>query len=456
MPAGDIARALELAPSALTFHLDRRRVAGLATARRESRSISYAANFQTLNALLGFLTENCGKGAPDTGAVTRRKGPRLRRTKAPPSNFTRRYLRHSPPSSKPTTPNGCSTIQASISQSRRAAGTHGLIISGSKWRAAAMATAAASRTHASRMKSRARSGTALRHPPPKWRPAAQRRSAPPHDPLPIRPRVFRADGFLCPCRAGGLRRGPLAAMLEPSAPATGGKRIAVACANPDVGHAPWGRCEHPTTETSTQTDHRLASSSRGHRPWPRASTGAARHPDHAGPLSGRCAGGHGACPGGRGGSQVIEIKSVLDAGISERWATRSAAGFNAARAAPRSPAMAARPRWWSGEPLTPGRHGARAPGPEGNDQGRRSLMRRRRIKKRERARVSIRLAGLPNARRPSERSPCRSLGNPQGRPIVLERAGGGQVLDIIRIGLQSKIAPSRMRPTIARRRGHAR
>src|SRR4249920_3236151 len=63
MPAGQVAEALDLAPNTLTFHFDRLRVAGLVTVRREGRSMIYAARFETMNALLGFLTENCCQGA---------------------------------------------------------------------------------------------------------------------------------------------------------------------------------------------------------------------------------------------------------------------------------------------------------------------------------------------------------------------------------------------------------
>ena len=65
MPAGQVAEALELAPNTLTFHFDRLRVAGLVTVRREGRSMIYAAQFETMNALLGFLTENCCQGAAE-------------------------------------------------------------------------------------------------------------------------------------------------------------------------------------------------------------------------------------------------------------------------------------------------------------------------------------------------------------------------------------------------------
>jgi ArsR family transcriptional regulator len=64
MTAGAIAEALDLPPNTLTFHFDRLRMAGLATVRREGRSMIYAAQFETMNALLGFLTENCCGGAP--------------------------------------------------------------------------------------------------------------------------------------------------------------------------------------------------------------------------------------------------------------------------------------------------------------------------------------------------------------------------------------------------------
>jgi len=65
MPAGAVATALKLAPNTLTFHFDRLRTAGLVTVRREGRSMIYAAQFDTMNALLGFLTENCCAGAPE-------------------------------------------------------------------------------------------------------------------------------------------------------------------------------------------------------------------------------------------------------------------------------------------------------------------------------------------------------------------------------------------------------
>jgi ArsR family transcriptional regulator, arsenate/arsenite/antimonite-responsive transcriptional repressor len=63
LPAGQVASTLNLAPNTLTFHFDRLRSAGLVTVRREGRSMIYAARFETMNALLAYLTENCCQGA---------------------------------------------------------------------------------------------------------------------------------------------------------------------------------------------------------------------------------------------------------------------------------------------------------------------------------------------------------------------------------------------------------
>jgi DNA-binding transcriptional ArsR family regulator len=62
LPAGSVAEALDLAPNTLSFHFDRLREAGLVTVRRDGRSMIYAARFDRMNALLGYLTENCCRG----------------------------------------------------------------------------------------------------------------------------------------------------------------------------------------------------------------------------------------------------------------------------------------------------------------------------------------------------------------------------------------------------------
>jgi ArsR family transcriptional regulator, arsenate/arsenite/antimonite-responsive transcriptional repressor len=64
MSAGTIAHSLGLLPSSLTFHLQQLTHAGLITQRRLSRQLIYATDFAVMNALMGYLTENCcGGGA---------------------------------------------------------------------------------------------------------------------------------------------------------------------------------------------------------------------------------------------------------------------------------------------------------------------------------------------------------------------------------------------------------
>jgi ArsR family transcriptional regulator len=69
MPAGQVAAALGLPPNTLSFHFDRLRQAGLVTVRRDGRSMIYAARYDTMNALIGYLTENCCAGTPCTPAT---------------------------------------------------------------------------------------------------------------------------------------------------------------------------------------------------------------------------------------------------------------------------------------------------------------------------------------------------------------------------------------------------
>jgi DNA-binding transcriptional ArsR family regulator len=83
MPAGEVAAALGLPPNTLTFHFDRLRQADLVTVRREGRSMIYAAHYDTMNALLAYLTENCCRGANDAcGPVAPCSPARSKRAKA--------------------------------------------------------------------------------------------------------------------------------------------------------------------------------------------------------------------------------------------------------------------------------------------------------------------------------------------------------------------------------------
>lgn len=57
--AGEIGAQLDIPGPTLSFHLKELSQAGLVTARKESRYIYYAANFERMNGLLAYLTENC-------------------------------------------------------------------------------------------------------------------------------------------------------------------------------------------------------------------------------------------------------------------------------------------------------------------------------------------------------------------------------------------------------------
>ena len=71
-PAGAIADALDVPASSLSFHLAHLTRAGLIIQRRESRSLIYSADFDVMNDLVGFLTENCCGGASCAPAAHKR------------------------------------------------------------------------------------------------------------------------------------------------------------------------------------------------------------------------------------------------------------------------------------------------------------------------------------------------------------------------------------------------
>jgi len=64
LAASKIAEALGLPSSSLSFHLKELTNANLIVPRQDGRFIIYAAKFDTMDALLGFLTENCCGGNP--------------------------------------------------------------------------------------------------------------------------------------------------------------------------------------------------------------------------------------------------------------------------------------------------------------------------------------------------------------------------------------------------------
>src|SRR5207248_4303342 len=77
MSVGEIAASVKSSPATLSFHLKELSHAGLIAARQDGRYIYYAANYDRMNALIGYLTENCcGRGGsrctPQTAKEARR------------------------------------------------------------------------------------------------------------------------------------------------------------------------------------------------------------------------------------------------------------------------------------------------------------------------------------------------------------------------------------------------
>ncbi|MFZ0855156.1 MAG: metalloregulator ArsR/SmtB family transcription factor [Hyphomicrobiaceae bacterium] len=79
MAAGEVASAVGIAPNTLSFHFDRLRHAGLVSVARRGRSLIYAARDETMNNLLGYLTENCCGGRPELCAPAASNPVRLAR-----------------------------------------------------------------------------------------------------------------------------------------------------------------------------------------------------------------------------------------------------------------------------------------------------------------------------------------------------------------------------------------
>jgi len=81
LAAGQIAERVGLVPSSLTFHLQNLQRAGLISQKRESRQLIYSADFEAMNSVVGYLTENCcgGSGECAPGCKPARATRPLRR-----------------------------------------------------------------------------------------------------------------------------------------------------------------------------------------------------------------------------------------------------------------------------------------------------------------------------------------------------------------------------------------
>jgi DNA-binding transcriptional ArsR family regulator len=80
---GVLAEQLAVPAATLSFHLKELLHAGLVSQERASRNLIYRANFEQMNELLGFLTENCCGGQSCGPATICKPSP-------PASSSTRR------------------------------------------------------------------------------------------------------------------------------------------------------------------------------------------------------------------------------------------------------------------------------------------------------------------------------------------------------------------------------
>ena len=62
LSAGTIAERLDIAAATLSFHLKELAHAGMVEARQDGRYVYYSANYDQMNGLLAYLTENCCQG----------------------------------------------------------------------------------------------------------------------------------------------------------------------------------------------------------------------------------------------------------------------------------------------------------------------------------------------------------------------------------------------------------
>jgi DNA-binding transcriptional ArsR family regulator len=92
LPAGEIARALDIPANTMSAHLAILQRAGLVVSRREGRSIIYSADFDGIQALMTYLTDDCCQGRPELCGIA--TGARPRTSCSPPS---RRQTRETTP-----------------------------------------------------------------------------------------------------------------------------------------------------------------------------------------------------------------------------------------------------------------------------------------------------------------------------------------------------------------------
>lgn len=84
LAAGAISEAMDIPPSSVSFHMKELARADMVISRSEGRFVIYTANFETINALVEFLTENCcgGKDCLPAMSCKPAKKPAARRKTA--------------------------------------------------------------------------------------------------------------------------------------------------------------------------------------------------------------------------------------------------------------------------------------------------------------------------------------------------------------------------------------
>ena len=75
--AGEIAAALDVAPSSLSFHLKALTQSRLLTVEQEGRFLRYRANLAVIDGVIAFLTEDCCNGMPEACASVKEVRTRL-------------------------------------------------------------------------------------------------------------------------------------------------------------------------------------------------------------------------------------------------------------------------------------------------------------------------------------------------------------------------------------------
>ena len=82
--AGRLAKRFSLPPATLSFHLSQLCQSNLLRSRRDGRRILYSADYEGVNRLMTFLTEDCCSGRPELCFRDERRSTRAGKGRAKP------------------------------------------------------------------------------------------------------------------------------------------------------------------------------------------------------------------------------------------------------------------------------------------------------------------------------------------------------------------------------------